>query len=128
MARHWLPNARLLTTLAAVLTLALIVACGTAAPEPAAPASQPAVPAQPAAQQQQPAAPAAEPAVPSQPAAPAQQQPGGAGSAAATGDSSAVPQETSPTIAPAGPQTTRQEYVVPTPVPQVQPEPAAVAD
>lgn len=120
MALHWLRNTRLLVTLASALTLALVAACGTAAPEPAAPVSEPAAPAQPAAQQQQPAAPAPEPAAPRQPA---QQEPG-SGGAAAPASGATAPQQTSPTIAPSGPQTTRQEYTVPTPVPQVEPAPA----
>ncbi len=123
MAGKGFGKIRLLAMLAAVLTLALIVACGSAAQEPAAPAA----PAQPAAQQQQPAAPAQEPAAPGQPAAPAQQEPSGSGVAAPASGGGAAPAQTAPTIAPAGPQTTRQEYVVPTPAPQAQPEPAVAA-
>ena len=123
MARHWLHNTRLLATLAGVLTLALIVACGTAAPEPAAPASEPAAPAQPAAQQQQSAAPASEPAAPAQPAA-QQQAP-----AASASEPAAPAQPAAQEQPPQGVQTTQQEYTVPTPVPQPAPaeQPAVAA-
>ncbi len=118
MVREWLSNTRALIAMAAVLTLTLMVACGTAAPEAAdTPASEPAPPA-PAAQPEQ--QPMAEPAAPSEPAQPARQESPGSGMAGspATDSSGAGAQEMPQETPPQGPQTTKQEYVVPTPVPQ----------
>lgn len=122
MAGKLFGKIRRLAIPAAVLTLALVVACGSAAQEPAAPAGQPAAPAESAAAQEPAAAPAAAAAAPGQPAAPAQQEQSGGGTGSGAGA-----QPAAPTAAPAGPQTTRQEYVVPTPAPQAQPEPEVAA-
>ncbi len=103
MVGEWLSSIKLVATVAATLALTLMVACGSAAPEPAEPANEPA----------QPVAPASEPAQPTAPAKP---------------ESASSPEATAAPESEDGPQTTKQDYIAPTTVPQETGAAPAVAE